>query len=180
MVRFSLILALLAVVLVFTGPALRARGQSAAATGSVTVYFTPQDRPEDAVVRAFNGAQRQIVAAIYEFTLSDVARALIAAEARHVDVRVVMDESASRDRGSQYFRLSQVLGSRLRRRAGLDGVSGIVHNKFAVVDGARVLTGSFNWTYSAEDRNWENLVVIDSPAVAQAYARQFQRMWQGP
>ena len=180
MFRFAVIPALLAAILALIAPAPPVRGQSAAATGSVTVYFTPQDRPGDAVVRAFNGARRQIVAAIYEFTLSDVAGALIAAQTRHVDVRVIMDENASKDRGSQYFRLSQALGSRLRRRAGLDGVSGIVHNKFAVVDGARVLTGSFNWTYSAEDRNWENLVVIDSPTVAQAYVRQFQRMWQAP
>lgn len=180
MVRFAVIPALLAVVLALTAPVPSAQSQSAAATGSVMVYFTPQDRPGDALLRAFNGAHRQIVAAIYEFTLSDVAGALIAAQARQVDVQVIMDESASKDRGSQYFRLSQALGSRLRRRAGLNGGSGIVHNKFAVVDGARVLTGSFNWTYSAEDRNWENLVVIDSPAVAQAYARQFQRMWQAP
>ncbi|HET7265623.1 MAG TPA: phospholipase D-like domain-containing protein [bacterium] len=180
MVRFAAVPVVLAAVLALGAPVPSARSQSVTATGSVAVYFTPQDRPGDAVLRAFNGAQRQIVAAIYEFTLSDVAEALIAARARHVDVRVIMDESASKDRGSQYFRLSQALGSRLRRRAGLNGASGIVHNKFAVVDGARVLTGSFNWTYSAEDRNWENLVVIDSPAVAQAYARQFQRMWQAP
>ena len=171
----------LAAILAAGMPAAPAVGQSVTAAASVSVYFTPQDRPGDAVAAAFNGAHREILAAIYEFTLSDVARALIAARARHVDVWLIMDESAARERGSQYDLLAQALGPRLRLRAGLSGAgSGIVHSKFAVIDAARVLTGSFNWTYSAEDRNWENLVAIDSPGVAQAYARQFHRMWQAP
>jgi phospholipase D len=155
-------------------------GQSATGTGALSVFFTPQDHPGDAVVEAFNGAHRQILAAIYEFTASDIAEALIRAQARHLDVWLIMDQSATRDRGSQYLRLSQALESHLRVRAGLNGASGIVHNKFAVVDSMRVLTGSFNWTYSAENRNWENLVIIDSPTLAKAYAQQFHRMWQAP
>jgi phosphatidylserine/phosphatidylglycerophosphate/cardiolipin synthase-like enzyme len=166
--------------LLVTVPAAVTYGQSATAAGSLSVYFTPQDHPGDAVVAAFNGARRQILAAIYEFTMSDIADALIAANGRHLDVWLIMDESATRERGSQYFRLSQTLGTHARVRAGLNGTAGIVHNKFAVVDGTRVLTGSFNWTYSAENRNWENLVIIDSAALAQAYARQFHRMWQVP
>ena len=73
-----------------------------------------------------------------------------------------------------------MLGTRARLRAGVDGASGIVHDKFAVVDGTRVLTGSFNWTYSAEDRNWENLVIIESPPLAKAYAREFRHIWDAP
>jgi phosphatidylserine/phosphatidylglycerophosphate/cardiolipin synthase-like enzyme len=179
-VRRFLGLPLLAALLTAGIPVPRAAGQSVTATGAVSVYFTPGDRSGDAVVRAFDGAHREILAAIYEFTLSDVARALIGARARHVDVWLIMDESATRDRGSQYYRLTQALGSHLRARAGVNGASGIVHDKFAVVDGVRVLTGSFNWTYSAEHSNWENLVVIDSPVLAGAYASEFHRMWQAP
>lgn len=172
---------LIAVTMLTIGvPVASTHAQSATAAGSVSVYFTPQDHPGDAVVRAFARAHRQILAAMYEFTLSDVANALIAAQARHLDVWLILDQSATTERGSQYFRLAQALGSHLRARAGLNGASGIVHNKFAVVDGTQVLTGSFNWTYSAEDRNWENLVIIDSPPLAQTYAQQFHRMWQAP
>jgi phosphatidylserine/phosphatidylglycerophosphate/cardiolipin synthase-like enzyme len=169
-----------ALALVVLAPTAPARGQSTTATGSMSVYFTPQDRPGDAVVRAFNGAHREILAAIYEFTESEIAGALLAAHGRHVEVWLLMDQSASRDRGSQYFRAAASLGDRLRLRAGLSGASGILHNKFAVIDGTRVLTGSFNWTYSAEDRNWENLLIVDSPALARAYAQQFHRMWNAP
>jgi phosphatidylserine/phosphatidylglycerophosphate/cardiolipin synthase-like enzyme len=170
----------LALALAVAVPAAPACAQTATATGSVSVYFTPQDRPGDAVVRAFAGARHEILAAIYEFTESDIANALLAAHGRHVGVWLLMDQSASRDRGSQYFRAAASLGERVRLRAGLSGASGILHNKFAVIDGTRVLTGSFNWTYSAEDRNWENLLIVDSPALAQAYARQFHRIWDAP
>jgi len=170
----------LALVLIVLAPARPTQGQSATATGSMSVYFTPQDHPGDAVVRAFSGARHEILAAIYEFTESEIAGALIEANRRHVDVWLLMDRSESHQRGSQSFRLTEVLGNHARIRAGIDGESGILHNKFAVIDGARVLTGSFNWTYSAEERNWENLLVVDSPALAQAYARQFHRMWQAP
>ncbi len=155
-------------------------GQSATATGSLSVYFSPQDRPGDAVVRAFTSARREILAAIYEFTETQIADALVAASRRHVDVWLLMDESVSRDRGSQAFRLAQTFGSHARIRAGISGASGILHDKFAVVDDTRVLTGSFNWTYSAEDRNWENLVIIESVPVAQAYAREFHHIWDAP
>src|SRR5271155_3698450 len=75
-----------------------ALGQSATATGPVAVYFSPQDRPGDAVVRAFGSAHREILAAIYEFTESQIADALIAAAHRHVDVWLLMDRSVSHDR----------------------------------------------------------------------------------
>lgn len=157
-----------------------ALGQSATAPGTVTVYFSPQDRPGDAVVRAFGTARREILAAIYEFTETEIADALIAAVHRHVDVWLLMDRSVSRDRGSQSYRMAQLFGAHARIRAGIDGASGILHDKFAVVDETRVLTGSFNWTYSAEDRNWENLVILDSVPVADAYAREFHRIWDAP
>lgn len=180
MIPESLRWMVLALVALLAGSAAPALGQSTASSGTVAVYFSPEDRPGDAVVQAFESARHEILAAIYEFTDARIANALIGASERHVDVRMIMDKSASRDRGSQSYRLAQLLGARARLRAGIGGASGIVHDKFAVVDGARVLTGSFNWTYSAEDRNWENLVIIGSVPVAQAYAREFQRIWDAP
>ena len=170
-------LGLAALIVASAAPAL---GQSATAAGTVAVYFSPEDRPGAAVVQAFASARHEILAVIYEFTEAQIANALVAASRRHVDVWMVMDESASRDRGSQSYRLAQILGTRARLRAGVDGASGIVHDKFAVVGGTRVLTRSFNWTYSAEDRNWENLVIIESPPLAQAYAREFRHIWDAP
>jgi phosphatidylserine/phosphatidylglycerophosphate/cardiolipin synthase-like enzyme len=46
-----------------------------------------------------------------------------------------------------------------------------------VVDGQTILTGSYNWTRSAETRNEENLVVLDDPFLAGRFAEEFERIW---
>jgi phosphatidylserine/phosphatidylglycerophosphate/cardiolipin synthase-like enzyme len=51
-------------------------------------------------------------------------------------------------------------------------------NKFLVIDGVHVQTGSFNYTKSAEERNAENVIVLwNQPAVASAYLREWDRLW---
>jgi len=54
---------------------------------------------------------------------------------------------------------------------------GLMHNKFAVIDDQVVLTGSFNWTITAERKNAENLLVITDPDLAQKYTKQFKVLW---
>jgi phosphatidylserine/phosphatidylglycerophosphate/cardiolipin synthase-like enzyme len=48
----------------------------------------------------------------------------------------------------------------------IDDALAIAHNKVVIIDGERVVTGSFNFTAAADTRNAENVVVIDSRAVA--------------
>jgi phosphatidylserine/phosphatidylglycerophosphate/cardiolipin synthase-like enzyme len=49
------------------------------------------------------------------------------------------------------------------------------HNKFAVIDGKRVITGSYNWTLKAE-QNWENLLFLDCPELAEKYEQEWERI----
>ena len=53
----------------------------------------------------------------------------------------------------------------------------IMHNKFIVVDGQAVETGSFNLTAAAEKSNAENVIVLHDPAVAQRYGQEWERLW---
>ena len=50
-------------------------------------------------------------------------------------------------------------------------------DKFIVVDGETVETGSFNFTAGAEKRNAENVVVLNDPAIAEQYGREWERLW---
>jgi phosphatidylserine/phosphatidylglycerophosphate/cardiolipin synthase-like enzyme len=54
----------------------------------------------------------------------------------------------------------------------------IMHNKFLVVDGQVVETGSFNFTKAAAEKNAENVVVLHDPAVAQRYGQEWERLWR--
>jgi phosphatidylserine/phosphatidylglycerophosphate/cardiolipin synthase-like enzyme len=49
------------------------------------------------------------------------------------------------------------------------------HNKFAVIDRKRVITGSYNWTLKSEG-NWENLLILDCPELAKAYENEWERI----
>lgn len=52
-----------------------------------------------------------------------------------------------------------------------------MHNKFAIVDGIFLVTGSFNWTQQAGSSNQENLLVIDHPYYLEKYTAEFNRLW---
>ena len=53
-----------------------------------------------------------------------------------------------------------------------------MHNKFAVFDERLVVTGSYNWTNSAEHANYENLVVLEEPALVSRYQQEFRQLWR--
>jgi phosphatidylserine/phosphatidylglycerophosphate/cardiolipin synthase-like enzyme len=59
-----------------------------------------------------------------------------------------------------------------------DNLPGLMHHKVMIIDESIVVTGSYNFTASAEDRNDENLVIIYSPEIARLYLAEFQRVFQ--
>jgi phosphatidylserine/phosphatidylglycerophosphate/cardiolipin synthase-like enzyme len=112
--------------------------------------------------------------AAYSFTSKDVARALVDANRRGVDVRVVLDDSQKSERytGATFLANTGIPTRTSSRYA-------IMHNKFLVIDGEHVQTGSFNYTISAQQRNAENVIVLwNQPAIAAAYGREWQRLWR--
>ena len=54
-----------------------------------------------------------------------------------------------------------------------DGNCYILHHKVIVIDERTVITGSYNFTSSAEKDNDENLVIVDDPNLARAYLDEF-------
>ncbi len=133
-------------------------------TPDIKVYFSPHGGCTDAVVRAVNGAQRQVLVEAYSFTSEPIALALIEAEKRGVDVEVILDKSQEQARGTEADLISEC-----GIPTYIDSAYRIAHDKVMVIDGDKVITGSFNFTKSAEDFNAENLLVIsnDPPLAAQ-------------
>ena len=115
-------------------------------------------------------ARRRVLVQAYSFTSHPIAEALVAAHRRGVEVRVLMDSEAADGPAS----VRAVL-ERARIPVQRDDPPGIAHNKVIVIDESRVITGSFNFTRAAEDRNAENLLVLRDPALAGAYAANWER-----
>lgn len=136
------------------------------------VCFSRTERCDDLLISLMGGARERIYVAVYSFTSDRLAEALIGARNRGVDVRVVMERERSNEQGSEYPRL---LGAGVEVR--LDASPGLMHHKFMVIDGEIVVTGSYNWSAAAEERNDENLVVIRDRDVAGAFEREFERLW---
>ena len=88
-------------------------------------------------------------------------------------MRVITDNDKANDRGSDVYRLSRA-GVRVR----VDESEHHMHHKFAIIDGRTVITGSYNWTRSAAELNYENIVVSDEPRLVSAFARTFDALWE--
>jgi phosphatidylserine/phosphatidylglycerophosphate/cardiolipin synthase-like enzyme len=125
------------------------------------------------IVSLIAGASSRVYVAVYSFTRDDVAQALISAHERGVDVKVLIEDERAYERESEYFRLGAE-GVDVRR----DGNPYLMHHKFIIIDGAIVVTGSYNLSAAAEDRNDENIIVLLSEELAKQYEEEFMRIWR--
>jgi len=136
------------------------------------VCFSRTQRCDVVIASLVDRAQVKVYVMVYSFTLDSLADALINAVKRGVDVRVVMERDQAGVRGSEYERLRRN-GVEVR----LDNNPYLMHHKVAVIDGQIVVTGSYNWSVSAENNNDENIAVINDPETATLYEQEFMRVW---
>jgi len=160
---------LLAVALALSVPAV----STEAAT--VQVGFSPEGSARTLVLSVIDSAKHEIRMLGYSFTSPDIARALIAAKRRGVDVQIVLDESGNRDRAS-VAAMNLIVNAGIPLR--IDRAYKIQHDKVIVADRQTVQTGSFNYTLSAERANSENALVIwNYPQIAAPYLQHWQSRW---
>lgn len=139
----------------------------------VETYFSPDDGVAARLVTLLQEAQESIYFLAYSFTSDDIAQAMRERESAGVTVMGVMDnEQAKSNQGTEYDLFIQ---SGLDVR--LDGHKGLMHHKVIIIDRSIVITGSYNFTASAEDRNDENLVIFFSPEIAEFYLAEFERIF---
>lgn len=137
---------------------------------SVCVYFSPNGGCTDAVVKAIGDARGTVLVQAYSFTSARIAKALLDAKKRGVDVRVLLDKSQAGNLSYSsvtFFRNSGI-------PAKVDRAHAIAHNKVMIIDGSVVITGSFNFTRAAEERNAENLLVIRDKKLAARYTNNWK------
>lgn len=171
----------LGVVIGFTLTAIVCLSFSNLYAAEVKVFFSPNGGCQDAVIYEIQRARKSIDVAMYAFTSRPIARAILDAYRRGVKVRVVMDKRfATSSRFSKYSFLKKrgIPVKLVSPPPGKGGRVGLMHHKFAVIDGKVLLTGSFNWTASAEKLNYENLLVFYSERIAKIYEREFERLWR--
>lgn len=139
-------------------------------SSSIAVYFSPHGGCTEAVADALRGAKSEILVQAYSFTSAPIAKALVAAHKRGVNIEVILDKS---QRSQKYSSADFVAHAGIPTY--IDSAHAIAHNKVMVIDKEMVITGSFNFTKAAEEKNAENLLVIRSKALADKYRENWER-----
>lgn len=143
--------------------------QAPPAASSINVYFSPRGGCTDAVVRELQAAKESVIVQAYSFTSVPIAKALLEAHKRGVKVQVILDKS---QRTEKYSSATFLKNSGIPTF--IDAAHAIAHNKVMVIDLQIVITGSFNFTKSAEESNAENLLVIRDRDLAAKYAANWE------
>ncbi len=135
----------------------------------VRMYFSPHGGCTEAVVAELDKAKSNVLVQAYSFTSAPIAKALVDAHKRGVQVQVILDKSQRTDK---YREADFIAHAGIRTL--IDAKHAIAHNKIMVIDGDTVITGSFNFTKSAEEHNAENLLVIEHSVLAQRYTENWK------
>jgi len=144
------ILALLAISLICTCT-LRPQSKEIA----TQVYFSPNGGATQAIINEINNAKSEILVQSYSFTSTPIAQVLVEA---------ILDKS---QRKGQYTSATFLANTGVLTF--IDDKHAIAHNKVMIFDREAVITGSFNFTKAAEEKNAENLLIIKSKELASAY-----------
>jgi phosphatidylserine/phosphatidylglycerophosphate/cardiolipin synthase-like enzyme len=136
------------------------------------VYFTPPSGAGKELVQWIDQARQEVVVQAYGFTHNAIAQALLRAHARGVRVMVLLDQKSQ---STNQYVIELLQGDRVPLK--YDGRHAIAHNKVMVIDHHVVVTGSFNFTNSADSRNAENLLVLRSEALGARYRANWQTHW---
>lgn len=139
----------------------------------IEAAFSPKQGATELIIKNIRAAKKSILVAAYAFTSKPIAKELIAAHKRGVNVQVVLDQSQKKDKNSVYNWLrSNSIPTRINSRYK------IMHDKFMIFDENILQTGSFNYTAAAEYRNAENIIIVyNNPEIIAQYAQQWQKLW---
>jgi phosphatidylserine/phosphatidylglycerophosphate/cardiolipin synthase-like enzyme len=129
------------------------------------VCFTPGDDCTALIVDEISRSKKSIYVQAYSFTSAAIAKAITDAKNRGIDVKVLLDKSQIKN--NRYSSATYLMNQHVP--VWIDYRPTIAHNKVMIIDVNTVITGSFNFTKSAQEHNAENVIVIHDIALAKAY-----------
>lgn len=132
-------------------------------TGNIEVYFCPQEDCELALVNFINSAEEFVHCAFFEVDLDKVRNKLLEKE-KEIEVKVITDNDYLYEFNHSFVKVD---------------AWGLMHNKFCIIDGEKISSGSMNPTNNGATKNNNNLLFINSKVLAMNYEAEFQEMWNG-
>ena len=136
------------------------------------ILFSAEDDAVDSLIAILNDAQVSIRFLAFSFTDYPMAQAMIARAQAGVDVQGIFETFGSNSPRAELKTL-WCAGLPVRQ----DGNSSFLHDKVIIVDNSIVVTGSLNFSSSADEENEENVVILDNPEIAALYLQEYQKLW---
>lgn len=142
----------------------------------IASYFSPNIK--DVLIGEIRKAKSTIDIAIYVFTDKDIVDVLNKKADEGIKIRILFGKTADNFSSS----VDESINAKIEKRR--DGIhkfefDGIMHNKFMIVDGKVLVTGSYNWTYSANRKNNENIMIINNAqGTVNNFQNEFKRIWE--
>lgn len=142
---------------------------------NISYYFSNEGlKPDKQLINLINVSTKTLDIAIYSLTKKDIVDAIISAKKRGVFVRLMSDRTESKSK-SQSIELQQIKQTGIQVK--INTHLGLLHDKYTIVDGKIIATGSYNYTNNANDENDENMIIIRDNNIARAYENNFNSMW---
>lgn len=134
------------------------------------IYFSPKGGCTEAIISQIDKAKTEILVQAYSFTSAPIAKALLNAHKRGIKVEAILDKS---QRSERYTSATFMVNSGIPTY--IDDRHAIAHNKIMIIDRETVITGSFNFTKAAEEKNAENLLIIKNKDLAKIYIENWNK-----
>lgn len=140
----------------------------------VETFFSPDDEVSSRLISLLQGTQESIYFLAYTFTADELAQIIRNQHEAGITVAGVMDDDLVDSNEGSDFEFFSTSDLKVRR----DGNPGLMHHKILIIDRSIVVTGSYNYTGAAEDRNDENILIIHSEDIAEFFLAEFQRIFK--
>jgi len=139
--------------------------------GTTDVFFSPRGGATEAIIKEINSAKSEILVQAYSFTSAPIAKALVDARKRGINIEAVLDRSQKK---AKYTSADFVAHAGIPTY--IDSTHAIAHNKIIIIDRQTLITGSFNFTKAAEEKNAENLLILNgNKPLVEKYFQNFER-----
>ena len=146
----------------------------AVGAAKVDTLFAPEDEVGTRIAAEVRAAKTSVKFLAFSFTHDAIGQAMLDAATAGVKVEGIVEKTTANSTGAEYPRL-KAAGLDVR----VDANPAFMHSKVVIIDASTVITGSFNFSASADDSNDENIVVVkDAPEVAAAYTAEYERIRQ--
>jgi phosphatidylserine/phosphatidylglycerophosphate/cardiolipin synthase-like enzyme len=168
--RLIISIIIFSILFIFSNPSITTAADLTLTNTPTQVCFSPHGGCTEAIVNQIDNAKSEILIQAYSFTSAPIAKALVNAHKRGIHVEIILDKSNK----SQKYSAGDFT-AHMGVTTYIDSQHAIAHNKIIIIDREIVITGSFNFTKAAEEKNAENLLLLKSKELAEIYIKNWNK-----